>query len=69
MSEHELIREPVLKAAVEVRVEPAKVTKLAVGSRWEVVNSSLSSLGYGPHPVTLRQVENGAAPGVPDDRA
>ena len=64
MSEQELTSEPVLKATVKLSVEPEKITKLAVGSRWEVVDSSLSSLRHGPHTVTLRQVDDGG-----DERA
>ena len=59
MSTHELTREPDPKATVKVSVKPEEVTALAVGSRWEVVSSSVPSLWHGPHTVTLRQVDNG----------
>lgn len=41
---------------VTVRVDPESSTHLRVGSRWEVVDSSLDSLWEGAYTVTLKEI-------------
>ena len=55
MSEH--TSESAQRATVKVSVEPEKAPRFIVGTRWEVVASSLDSLWQGAHTVTLKEIE------------
>jgi len=41
---------------VHLRVEAEQATRLNVGTRWEVVASSLESLWQGAYKVTLKEI-------------
>ena len=50
------------RLTVHLRVEPEQANRLNVGTRWEVVASSLESLWQGAYKITLVEVpaEDGA---------
>ena len=58
MTDRQQTREPKRHETITVRVEPSSATQLPIGSRWEVVDSSLDSLWGGPCTVTLRRVDD-----------
>jgi hypothetical protein len=45
------------RPAINVRVESEKAPRFNVGTRWEVVASSLGSLWEGAYTVTFREIE------------
>jgi len=55
MPEHS--SESAQRATVKVSVAPEKAPRFIVGTRWEVVASSLDSLWQGAHTVTLEEIE------------
>lgn len=50
------------RLTVNLRVEPEQATRLNIGTRWEVVASSLESLWQGAYKITLEEIpaEDGA---------
>jgi len=44
------------RSSVTVRVEAEQATRFNVGTRWEVVASSLESLWQGAYKVTLEEI-------------
>ena len=57
MPEHERTTGPGAKARVTVSVKPEWAPRLGVGTRWEVVASSLGSLWDEVFTVTLEEIE------------
>jgi hypothetical protein len=51
-------REPRETTTITLHVEPSSSTRLPVGSRWEVVDSSADRLWGGPSTVTLRRIDD-----------
>lgn len=47
------------RSSVTVSVSPSSSTLLRVGTRWEVVASTLDTLWGGTHTVTLVPIEDG----------
>jgi len=50
------------RLTVTLRVEPEQANRLNIGTRWEVVASSLESLWQGAYKITLEEIpdEDGA---------
>lgn len=60
MSEHEAQDKLTSAGTVKVAVDREAAPRFGVGTRWEVVTSSLESLWHGPYTMTLRPVDDGA---------
>lgn len=44
------------RSTVQLRIEAGQATRFYVGTRWEVVASSLESLWQGAYKVTLKEI-------------
>ncbi len=58
MTGRESSNQPARRVTVKVTVAPEVAPRFNIGTRWEVVASSLESLWQGQHTVTLERVDD-----------